>query len=61
MSGHKYKIGQPVEYLSRERASGIYQITKLLPPQGEVFQYRIKNPNEPNERAAKESELRSAA
>ena len=58
MSGHKYKIGQLVDYLGRERASGVYQITQLLPPEGEAFQYRIKNVNEPHERIAKESELR---
>jgi hypothetical protein len=60
MSGHKYKIGQLVDYLGRERASGVYQITQLLPPEGEAFQYRIKNVTEPHERVAKESELRSA-
>jgi hypothetical protein len=60
VSGHKYKIGQLVDYLGRERASGVYQITQLLPPEGEAFQYRIKNVNEPHERIAKEYELRSA-
>jgi hypothetical protein len=49
-----------VDYLGRERASGIYQITQLLPPEGEAFQYRIKNVNEPHERVVKENELRSA-
>jgi hypothetical protein len=47
------KIGQLVDYLGRERASGVYQITQLLPPEGEAFQYRIKNVNEPHERVAK--------
>jgi hypothetical protein len=61
VSGHKYKIGQLVNYLSRDATSGVYQVTQLLPPEGEVFQYRIKNVNEPHERVAKESELRSAA
>ena len=60
MSGHKYKIGQLVDYHGRERASGVYQITQQLPPEGEAFQYRIKNVNEPHERVAKENELRSA-
>jgi len=60
VSGHKYKIGQLVDYLGRERPSGVYQITQLLPPEGEAFQYRIKNVNEPHERIAKEYELRSA-
>ena len=61
VSGHKFKIGQLVRYLGRERAAGVYQVTQLLPPEGEAFQYRIKNANEPHERAAKEHELRSAA
>ena len=58
MSGHKFKIGQLVTYHGRERAPGVYQITQLLPPEGDEFQYRIKNINEPHERVAKESELR---
>jgi hypothetical protein len=61
VSGHKYKTGQLVDYLRRERASGVYKITQLLPPEGEAFQYRIKNANEAHERVAKEHELRSAA
>jgi hypothetical protein len=55
VTGHKFKIGQLVNYLGRERASGVYQITQLLPPEGEAFQYR-----EPHEQVAKENELRSA-
>jgi hypothetical protein len=58
VSGHKFKIGQLVNYLGRDRAYGVYQVTQLLPPEGKVFQYRIKNINEPHERVAKESELR---
>ena len=61
MSGHKFKIGQLVNYLSRDGASGVYQVTQLLPSEGAVFQYRIKNANEPHERVAKEHELRSAS
>jgi hypothetical protein len=60
VTGHKFKIGQLVNYLGRERAPGVYQVTHLLPPEGEAFQYRIKNVNEPHERVAKENELRTA-
>ena len=60
MSGHKYKTGQLVDYIRRERASGVYKIIQLLPPEGEAFQYRIKNVKEPHEHIAKEYELRSA-
>ena len=27
MSGHKFKIGQLVNYLGRDRAYGVYQVT----------------------------------
>jgi hypothetical protein len=58
VTGRKFKIGQLVNYLGRDRAYGVYQVTQLLLPEGNVFQYRIKNINEPHERVAKESELR---
>lgn len=61
MSGHRFKIGQLVNYRGRDAASGVYQITQLLPSEGQAFQYRIKNTNEPHERMAKEHELSSAA
>jgi hypothetical protein len=54
LSDHKFKIGQWVNYHSRERASGSYQVTQLLPFAGDAFQYRIKNANEPHERVVKE-------
>ena len=60
VSGHKYKTGQLMDYLGPKRASGVYKIIQLLPPEGEAFQYRIKNVKEPHERVANESELRSA-
>lgn len=58
---HKFKIGQLVNYLGRERAPGVYQVTQLLPPEDNSFQYRIKNSGEPHERMVKEHELRSVA
>jgi hypothetical protein len=61
VSGHKFKIGQLVYYLGREGAAGVYQVTQLLPLEGEAFQYRIKNANEPHERMVKEHELSGAA
>jgi hypothetical protein len=59
--GHKFEIGQRVNYPRRERASGVYQVTQLLPSEGNTLQYRIKNANERHERVAKEYELDSAA
>ena len=61
MTSHKFKIGQSVNYTSGPfgagSASDVYQITKLLPPEGDDFQYKIKSATEPHERVAKESQL----
>jgi hypothetical protein len=57
MSDHKFKIGQAVSSLGREMASGTYKVVQLLPSEGDDFQYRIRNPNEPHERVAKERDL----
>ena len=58
---HKYGLGQTVFYtsspISRPGASGSYQVVRLLPSDGDDYQYRIKNPGEAFERVAKESQL----
>lgn len=58
---HKYRVGQTVSYtsspISRPGASGSYKVVRLLPSDGEDYQYRIKNPGEAFERVAKESQL----
>jgi hypothetical protein len=58
---HKFQVGQTVFYtsspISRPGASGTYQVVRLLPSDGEDYQYRIKNPGEAFERVAKESQL----
>ena len=58
---HKYRVGQTVFYtsspISRPGASGSYEVVRLLPSDGEDYQYRIKNPGEAFERVAKESQL----
>ena len=38
-------------------ASGSYKVVRLLPSDGDDYQYRIKNPGEAFERVAKESQL----
>ena len=43
--------------VSRPGASGTYKVVKLLPSDGDYYQYRIKNPGEAFERVAKESQL----
>jgi hypothetical protein len=58
---HKYRVGQTVLYTSspitRPGASGSYKVVRLLPSDGDDYQYRIKNPGEAFERVAKESQL----
>jgi hypothetical protein len=57
---HKFKVGQLVSYvpgLLGVATRGIYMVTRLLPPQGEEFQYRIKSVDEPYERVVQESLL----
>ena len=58
---HKFSVGQTVFYtsspISRPGASGSYKVVRLLPSDGDDYQYRIKNPGEAFERVAKESQL----
>jgi hypothetical protein len=61
LRAHKFRIGQTVLYTSspitRPGASGTYKVVKLLPSDGDDYQYRIKNSGEAFERVAKESQL----
>jgi hypothetical protein len=65
LSDHKFKVGQSVHFTSgahdRGGASGIYQVTRLLPSEGTDRHYRIKSANEPHERVVKESQLDHAS
>lgn len=58
---HKYQVGQVVYYTSptfgRASATGSYTVVKLLPSEGDDYQYRIKSSGEAFERVAKESQL----
>ena len=58
---HKYQVGEAVYYTSptfgRAAATGSYTVVKLLPSEGDDFQYRIKSSGEAFERVAKESQL----
>jgi hypothetical protein len=58
---HKFRVGETVLYTSspitRPGASGAYKVVKLLPSDGDDYQYRIKNSGEAFERVAKESQL----
>ena len=61
MKEHKFHVGQTVYFTSRPighmPADGTYQVVKLLPSDGDDYQYRIKNAGEAFERVAKESQL----
>jgi hypothetical protein len=61
VDAHKYNVGQTVYYTSglvgRHGGSGTYRVVRLLPPDGNDFQYRIKSVSEAYERVAKESQL----
>ncbi len=61
LRAHKFRVGQTVFYtsspISRPGATGTYQVVRLLPSDGDDYQYRIKNPGEAFERVAKESQL----
>ncbi|MBV8792553.1 MAG: hypothetical protein JO205_05095 [Pseudolabrys sp.] len=58
---HKYVVGDTVYYNSpsfgRAAATGSYTVVKLLPSEGDDYQYRIKSTGEAFERVAKESQL----
>jgi len=58
---HKYQVGETVYYTSptfgRTAATGSYIVVKLLPSEGDDYQYRIKSSGEAFERVAKESQL----
>lgn len=56
---HRFKVGQSVRYRSsvRSGSNASFKILRLLPPEGDQRQYRIKSSSEAHERIAKESEL----
>jgi len=61
---HKFSVGQTVLFTSspitRPGANGTYKVVRLLPSDGDDYQYRIKNSGEAFERVAKESQLEHA-
>ena len=58
---HRFTVGQTVYFTSgpmgRAGATGSYKVIKLLPSEGDDYQYRIKSAGEAFERVAKESQL----
>jgi hypothetical protein len=59
----KFRVGQSV-YLNTGRRLGVrevYEITRVLPNEGQGPSYRIKSSREPYERVALESQLERSA
>ena len=61
MTKHIYSVGQRVSFDGRAitylRRTGVFTVTKLLPPEGAELQYRVKSEGEAHERVASEHEL----
>ncbi|GIK82254.1 MAG: hypothetical protein M5U33_05550 [Pseudorhodoplanes sp.] len=61
LKSHKYAVGQTVKFIAgpitRVNGTGTFKVVKLLPPDGDEHQYRIKSTGEAFERVAKESQL----
>jgi hypothetical protein len=62
MIGHKFAVGQYVDYDRKltpsPRPAGPYEVTRVLPAENaETQTYRIKSKAEPFERSAKEYEI----
>ena len=61
MKEHKFQIGQTVLFTLRPighmAANDSYQVVRLLPSDGDDYQYRIKSAREAFERVVKESQL----
>ena len=64
MTRHIYSVGQQVSFGGRVvtylKRTGVFTITRLLPPLGAELQYRIKSADEVHERVASEHELQVA-
>lgn len=58
---HKFKIGQTVDLvpdrLNGNVPGGAYTIQRLLPVEGRVVQYRVKNARDGHERVVRESQI----
>jgi hypothetical protein len=59
MPSHKFRVGETVllTSFSRNVPGGTYEVMKLLPHNGDEFQYRIKSAREEHQRVVGESEL----
>jgi hypothetical protein len=63
MTGHKFKIGQPVVHGARRDVLGpakIHVVTALLPAQSGEFKYRIRRSDGASDLVVGERDLREA-
>ena len=60
---HRYRVEQAVEFFPASgidrKAKGQYTVVRLLPIEGAIPQYRLKNKADGHERVVCENELRS--
>lgn len=58
---HRFKLGDTVRLSAPNREqgapSGIYKVTRLLPAEGQEFQYRVRDSREGREHVVRESLL----
>lgn len=58
---HLYVVGHAVRlkggFMRGSQAAGIYRITRILPPWGDVPQYRLRSDDEPHERVATQDDI----
>ena len=61
MSDAKFIVGQNVRFqapsVTRSHGQDGYRVMRVMPLEGDEFEYRIKTPAEAYERVAKESQL----
>jgi hypothetical protein len=59
--GHKFEVGQAVEYFPPRQLyapRGRYIVTAALPARSGEYEYQIRHPSEEHDRVAMESDLR---
>lgn len=58
---HRFRVGESVHFMSgsagKGGTSGVFEVVRILPSDGDEQQYRIKSVTEPHERVAKQSQL----
>jgi hypothetical protein len=61
---HLYAVGQSVSLAAQlgigRNTTGVYKVTKLLPPLGVELQYRIRSEGEAHERVVVEHQIKAA-